>query len=854
MREEVELGGAVGDAEAGSDVVRAGAFADRDPSSSRSSSSSSSSASSPVPPIVAEERALLGVVLKKLDAQPRRARAQVDDVGSMIELRDALAEAKPEDQGSILEQMHRIEALSKQRGKGESPPIDRKSPYFGHLRLEENDRRRDVLIGARSFVEPGGGVQIVDWRNAPVSRLFYRYEEGDAYEERLGDRLVEGEILARRTVAILDGELRRVAAPQGTFTRDFRTGSWREIAASQARLSVARDGTARLVPAPGTDPGAAPGTVLGAGAAAGAAPGPTHQATRGKLGLDDGGARRIDRHLPAIAALIDPRQFELITRPSSGLIAVQGSAGSGKTTIGLHRIAYLAFADPRRFRSDRMLVVVYQRALASYVSRVLPSLDVPGVPVRTFAEWAEEARMATFPNLQAPRFEDTPPLVMRAKAHGAMLKIIQDRQQELAARCRAELAAEVATRPEAAEILGRWDAIGAQVAPGGGGLGGTAGGGAAAAGASRPRPRPAPIDERVSHFSRWVRDANLDPATRNAVENVGRRLRARTRDVVGEWAALLTDRQALGRGFELHAPGLFSTGQLDELHRWGVERDRLRTRGAERDPEAEAHALDPEDDPLLLRIHQLQRGPIVNARGPMAIEHLMVDEVQDFSPIELAVLLETTTPQRSVTLAGDVAQAIAPEHGFSNWSDLLDDLGIPHERVEPLRVSYRSTREIVEVAEHILGPLVGDVRPVAPRSGAPVEAFGFGSTGEAAEFLSHALGELMRNEPTASVALIARHPEQAHMYYDALVAAEVPHVRRVANQDFAFTAGIDVTDVRQTKGLEFDIVILLEVTETSYPVSDHARRLLHVASTRAAHQLWITYAGPPSPLLPDNLR
>ena len=232
----------------------------------------------------------------------------------------------------------------------------------------------------------------------------------------------------------------------------------------------------------------------------------------------------------------------------------------------------------------------------------------------------------------------------------------------------------------------------------------------------------------------------------------------------------------------------------------------------------------------------------------------MVDEVQDFSPIELAVLLETTTAQRSVTLAGDVAQAIAPEHGFSNWSDMLDDLGIPHERVEPLRVSYRSTREIVDVAEHVLGPLVGDVRPVAPRSGAPVEAFGFGSTGEAAEFLSHALGELMRAEPSASVALVARHAEQAHMYFDALIAAEVPHVRRVANQDFSFTAGIDVTDVRQTKGLEFDIVILLEVTDTAYPVNDHARRLLHVACTRAAHQLWITYAGTPSPLLPESLR
>jgi DNA helicase-2/ATP-dependent DNA helicase PcrA len=228
--------------------------------------------------------------------------------------------------------------------------------------------------------------------------------------------------------------------------------------------------------------------------------------------------------------------------------------------------------------------------------------------------------------------------------------------------------------------------------------------------------------------------------------------------------------------------------------------------------------------------------------------------VQDFSPVELAVLLDTTTRQRSVTLAGDTAQAIAPEHGFTNWQALLDDLQIPHERIEPLRVSYRSTREIVDCAEHVLGPLQGDVRPVAPRAGAPVEAFGFASAGEASEFLSHALKELIRNEPAASVALVARHPEQARVYYEGLARAEVPALRLVADQDFSFSPGIDVTDVRQTKGLEFDIVILLEAGDASYPVADDARRLLHVAMTRAAHQLWITYTGRPSPLLPENLR
>jgi DNA helicase-2/ATP-dependent DNA helicase PcrA len=767
-------------------------------------------------PIVAEEQQLLGVVLRKLDAAaPRKSRAPVDDAGSLIELRDQLAAAKPEDQGSILEQMHRIEALSRQRGKGDSPPVDRKSPYFGHLRLEEAGKRRDVLIGARSYVEPGGGVQIVDWRNAPVSRLFYRYEEGDAYEERLGDRLVEGEVLARRTVAIVESELRRVAAPQGTFTRDFKTGAWREVAVHQAKLQIARDGSAAtLIPAR---------PLPGAHAAK-----PAASAVRGKLGLDESGQRRPDRHLPAIAALIDPRQFELITHPASGLIAVQGSAGSGKTTIGLHRIAYLAFADPRRFRPDKMLIVVYQRALAAYVSRVLPALDVEGVPAMTFGSWASETRKTALPLLVAPVTDETPPVVMRAKSHGAMLKILADRQAALQAWCRdqiARLADEPAARAATADALGAWDAA----APGG------------------------PADQRVSAFATWVRDAALDPAARTALENVGRALRARTRDVTGEWASLLTDREALRAGFAAHAPGVFSDGQVDDVHRWCVARDRLRT-GGKLEDDGEGFAFDAEDDALLLRIYQLQRAPLPGAKGPLAYEHLMVDEVQDFSPLELAVLLDTTSKQRSVTLAGDTAQAIAPEHGFSNWAELLDDLGIAHERVEPLRVSYRSTREIVELAEHVLGPLQGDVRPVAPRAGAPVEAFGFGSAGECAEFLSHALKELVRAEPEASVALLARHPEQALLYYEALSRAEVPGLRLVADQDFSFTAGIDVTDVRQTKGLEFDIVILLDVNESSYGTGDDARRLLHVAMTRAAHQLWVTYTSTPSPLLPPGLR
>ena len=76
-----------------------------------------------------------------------------------------------------------------------------------------------MLIGRATFVDAAARVNIVDWRHAPVSQLFYRYAEGSDYEERFGDRDVEGDIVARRTLTIENGVLLRVACPQGVWAR-----------------------------------------------------------------------------------------------------------------------------------------------------------------------------------------------------------------------------------------------------------------------------------------------------------------------------------------------------------------------------------------------------------------------------------------------------------------------------------------------------------------------------------------------------------------------------------------------------------------------------------------------------------
>ena len=267
-------------------------------------------------------------------------------------------------------------------------------------------------------------------------------------------------------------------------------------------------------------------------------------------------------------------------------------------------------------------------------------------------------------------------------------------------------------------------------------------------------------------------------------------------------------------------------------------------------PDATATRIDVEDHAILLRLFQLLRGPIVDAAGvPYRYAHIFIDEVQDSSPIELRILLGLADNDKSITLAGDMAQRMLEDddetRGEFQWEDLLAELG-EVATIEPLKVSYRSTAEITRFAREVLGPFAHEAEPIATRHGPPVELFGYGSAGEAVAFLADALKQLSRDDPHANVALVARFGPQADVYYEGLSRAEVPNMRRVAKQDFTWEPGFDVTDVRQTKGLEFDEVILIETSAASYPDTPQARHALYVGATRAAHQLWCVASETPS--------
>jgi DNA helicase II / ATP-dependent DNA helicase PcrA len=222
--------------------------------------------------------------------------------------------------------------------------------------------------------------------------------------------------------------------------------------------------------------------------------------------------------------------------------------------------------------------------------------------------------------------------------------------------------------------------------------------------------------------------------------------------------------------------------------------------------------------------------------------------------VELSLLFGATSRRATITLAGDAAQRLDLDSGFESWESLYEDLGLDPLTLSPLKISYRSTAEIMELSQAVLGALVDAKVEYHPtRSGAPVELIRSSHDGEVVAILGEALRELAAREPLASVAVIARHSERARVYYEGLLRSEVPRLRLVTEQDFSFRPGVEVTDVHQVKGLEFDYVVMVDVDAASYPMTDAARHLLHIGTTRAAHQLWLVTTQAPSPLLPEWL-
>ena len=799
--------------------------------------------------ILEEEQQLLIKVKQGLlmhTAEEKKGEISKSQLENIIELRDSLSETLPEDVPAIMSQMESMVLLHSQQDSSHNKDINFNldTPYFAHIRLRENKRERDLLIGNQNCFSTHLPCSIVDWKNAPISQIFYRYREGEEYVEDIGEREIEGELLTRRMLLIENGILMRINWPGGVlenYSTDAKNSKkWHLITHKIPKLESGKENSFDE----------SQSSVV-------------QQNKTKETAIKKFSGYSVDKHLRQITALVDPQQFEIITHSESGIVLIQGGAGSGKTTVALHRLAYLMTNKPQYFKPKTVLPIVFGPALANYMSKVLPALGVHGVRPRTYHKWVSGLRFRALPELPRNYAENTPMDVIELKRHPLWLRYYSEEVQKRTINYR-ELFEDKLSKVEGVEqVLKAWDSM-----------------------------KDVPLIPRLIRLLRWSKgelslnnisklsSIRMEKQLENQLEQAFPELQENPHILTTQiWNDCLVRKELLFETVERLAPGEFSETQLTSVCTWAVRQYQKRQEMEESFVKEQGETsnldqhqdlksdnlnfmddksyLDEEDDTLLLLLFQLLMGPINRKNGSQLLyTHLMLDEAQDFGALEFQLLVSLTPANRiSVTLAGDLDQRIMLGRKNETWEESLGHLTLPDgskpdiTALEPLKIGYRSTNEIMLAAKNVIGNHTANVEWHSTRHGAPVDVFRFKQQGAMIAFLAETLKDFSIREPLASVAVLTRTPETAEFIYEGLKLTDIVDYRIIREQEFSFTPGIDVTDITQTKGLEFDSVIIADADASTYGPDIRSRQLLYVGVTRASHQLWLLHCGNPSSLI-----
>lgn len=529
-----------------------------------------------------------------------------------------------------------------------------------------------------------------------------------------------------------------------------------------------------------------------------------------------------------IVATIQAEQDEVIRSPRAGVLVCQGGPGSGKTAVGLHRAAFLLYGDEALARQG-VLVLGPNRVFLRYIAQVLPSLGEEAVVQTTVRDLAPGIRVVAADHPAAERVKGDVRMgevltralrLGRRPADGDLVVDAGLRRLVVTAGEVDELTAEVAGRRlsyDAGRAVLRDALVAAVVSrhPGAGG-------------------EEHPVVERAVRAS---------PAMAAALDRVWPSV-APARLV----RTLVTRKKILAAA----ADGVLSPAEQADLLRpavpteslevptSGIPRPAWELRSAPKRPVKKREPWTAADVALLDEAAFLVTGE------SRSYGHVVVDEVQDLSPMQLR-MIGRRSPSGSVTLLGDLAQASgvwAPD----SWNAVVEHLVRPDGwRLSELRLGYRSPGDVIELASRILPVAAPDVTPTeAVRSGR-----GAVQIVRAAEFAEEVAAQ--------TVELAARFGSIA-VITDSRRFDEIETGLRRRQAEFArasdaagLSQAVTLVEANQAKGLEFDAVVVADPAAIVASALDERRglRLLYVALTRPTQALTVVHRGDLPPVLAD---
>lgn len=710
------------------------------------------------------------------EALRQRAAMSQSYAKGVLDLRDQASSAKTDDLPALFDYLHSSQQLAG-RGSGHRKLPDLRAPYFARVRwLDDKQQTRDIMLGHETLIDNTKNICLIDWQTAPLAQIFYLFKEGDDFEFELPQKTMRGKILERRILSFEKGELVSIRTANDEYQRDC---GW-EPAPLHREFSGGQGSAVRML----------------------------------------GGKRDVSID---IAALLDSKQYALLNASIDQPLLILGSAGSGKTTVAVHRLATLH--KKHHIEQHELLFLVPEQGLARLATQLLASLGMERVLVSTYDEWLHDQVSYVFPQLKKRLCTQTPSSLVAFKRDAAAERLLDRLVERKAKKLRMWIA------KHSAESL-------------------------------RESTLAAFDSARVLSEKVQAAIISVTRAHPRYAEEFRTNLLKECTNVYGDLIEAYQQPELMA---EVAAGTRFAKTLSKEIYRHTLAQISVQDGPSERDLDPEYAAtlddqeladeeidevyqtIDAEDLTLMHQLLTKTMGRLPD--GFHRYRHIVVDEAQEIAKSELRVIARSLLADGNVTLAGDAMQHNDPYSGFTGWADSIAALNIGEATMSELMTSYRCGAEVMDLALAVLGPLAPPRRPESAKQGPPPIITRSHSDGHACSLIIEELERLVIDEPRASIAVICSDDTVAKDFYRG-IRKVIPAVRYVRRGDFSFEPGIDVTTAAETKGLEFDYVILPDVDHLRYPETDSHRRLLHVAMTRAVYQLWILTGKIPSLLLP----
>lgn len=602
------------------------------------------------------------------------------------------------------------------------------APYFGRIDINSvgDDRVRPTYIGIHSFYDPDADTYLVHDWRAPISSMFYEFELGDAHYD----------------------------APEGriectlTRKRQYRIEKQELIFLLETSLNIQDDILQKEL------------------------------------------SRASDEKMKNIVATIQRDQNAIIRNDPTHTLIIQGAAGSGKTSIALHRIAFLLYKYKDSIRSDEILIVSPNKVFSHYISQVLPELGEEMIQETTmevlaaklldhkfkcqsFAEQVSALLEGGDPQYgERIKFKSTSEFLRKLDEYGRHVQSTTVRVTDL--------------QVGLYKIKADW------------------------------------LATRFRHASRKSANEQIGDVLNAVVERMRDEFR---KDLTGKERSIVrgdlkrmvksTTLAALYKGFYVWVgePKMFKPGKGNVYE----------------------HA----DVFPLIYLKMLTDG----AREMNHIKHLVVDEMQDYTPVQYEVLSALYPCKK--TILGDYNQSVSPLS--SSPAEAIQAI-VPESECMYMHKSYRSTIEIATLAQSIhLNP---NLIPIE-RHGDKPSLIVLDRAHQELDRIRQMIQEFADSEHN-SLGIVCKTQKLADALYEQVSDCEA-EIRLLDAHSTTFSKGVMIATAYLAKGLEFDEVIVPFCDADGYrSVID--RHMLYVACTRAMHQLTLTCTGKPSRLLDDAIQ